>query len=281
MSDFVCYIPSYNDSHLARDSVASAFDWHVVISDNASDEPHRSALASLAGPRVEVVRHDRSLGRVGNWKFCVRHFLDRGHSWMKLLAAGDVHKPTALGVYSRAVTAFPQARFIVGNVESVWPDRISTWRQPLPAELVPCEQLQHHTARYGSIFHGPVAALIHADALADGFRFGEDVLNFCADMRFLCGIAERHAAVFLPEVVAEFRAYHRTYFQAKRHSLEHFLEESLVRLRAAEQYEALTGDRIGRNELVKHIAEWCKSGLHGPEDTLQGRPALRQHAGRT
>jgi glycosyltransferase involved in cell wall biosynthesis len=68
MSDLVCYIPSYNDSDWVKESLASIADWDVVIADNASDEPHRSALERLAGPRVRILRHEKSLGRVGNWR---------------------------------------------------------------------------------------------------------------------------------------------------------------------------------------------------------------------
>lgn len=80
MSHIVCYIPSYNDSHFVQESLASIPDWDVVISDNASDEPHRSALRALSSSCVQVIRQEKPLGRVGNWKFCASHFVDSGSS---------------------------------------------------------------------------------------------------------------------------------------------------------------------------------------------------------
>lgn len=121
MPELVCYIPSYNDSELVSESLSSCIDWDVVISDNASDEPHRSKLAAMAGPRVQVIRQPNSLGRVGNWKFCVDHFLASGRSWLKLLCAGDVHKSDATAVLTRAIQRHPQARFIVSESMSFGP----------------------------------------------------------------------------------------------------------------------------------------------------------------
>ena len=41
MSRLVCYIPSYNDSELVAQSLATVPEWEVVISDNASDPSSR------------------------------------------------------------------------------------------------------------------------------------------------------------------------------------------------------------------------------------------------
>src|SRR5262245_37958085 len=113
MADLVCYIPSYNDSDWVRESLASVPDWDVVISDNASSPEHRAALAALASPRVRIGRHEASLGRVGNWRFCVEHFIHSGASWMKFLFAGDRHKPNSCAMFRAAVERHPSARFIV------------------------------------------------------------------------------------------------------------------------------------------------------------------------
>jgi hypothetical protein len=59
MSRIVCYIPSYNDSRHALESLASSPDWEVVISDNHSDAPHALALAAAANDRVQVIRQPR------------------------------------------------------------------------------------------------------------------------------------------------------------------------------------------------------------------------------
>ncbi len=47
MDRIVCYIPSFNDSVQAADSLASSPDWEVVVSDNCSEPEHGRALAQM------------------------------------------------------------------------------------------------------------------------------------------------------------------------------------------------------------------------------------------
>ena len=76
---------------------------------------------------MRVVRHEQSLGRIGNWRFCVDDFIRSGHRWMKLMMAGNLNKPQGADVYRRAIEQFPEARFIVANVENIAPDRRLIW----------------------------------------------------------------------------------------------------------------------------------------------------------
>ena len=74
----------------------------------------------MAPPRrcargVKVIEQARDLGRIGNWEFCVRHFLDSGRPWMKWLFGGDVLAPDFAAVAARALHAYPEARIVVGN----------------------------------------------------------------------------------------------------------------------------------------------------------------------
>jgi hypothetical protein len=172
MNDFVCYIPSYNDSELVAESVNSSPDWDIVISDNASDEPHRSWLAAMAGPRVQVIRQAKSLGRVGNWRFCVEHFLTSEKQWLKLLCAGDRHRPDALRILSRAVEKYPQIRFIVSDVEVIWADRSGRYSPMGQEVIVPPVHAMAATVEFGNIYFGLLAILVHRDALTAGFDFG-------------------------------------------------------------------------------------------------------------
>ncbi len=270
MPDLVCYIPSYNDSAWVKESLSTLSDWDVVISDNASDEPHRSALAALAGERVRVVRHEVSLGRVGNWKACVADFVSSGAAWMKFLMAGDLHKPDSNAIFRRAIQRHPAVRHIVPQIENVWPHGRMRWWVTEKEGVVSPANLMLGIAEGGNIFHGLSAPLVHADALKNGFTFGEDTLNFCADLMFSMAIAMRTPTLYITEVTAEFIAARRGNMQSGIHTLEHFLEEGLLRLRAADAFEKLTGNRARRNQLLAGIVSGLQVGLNNPLEKLAG-----------
>lgn len=270
MTDLVCYIPSHNDSHWVKESLASSADWDVVISDNASDEPHRSALAAMAGPRVRVIRHETSLGRVGNWRACVEHFLSGNGEWMKFLMAGDLHKPDAREIFCRAIRRHPTVRHIVPQIENVWPHGRKRWIPTYQEVILSPLKAMTGIVSGGNIFHGLSAPLIHIDALKDGYTFGEDTLNFCADMMFSMNIATRMPTLYIFEVTAEFIAARRKYMQRGFRTLEHFLEESLLQLRAIDVVEKLTGDRAQRNQLVGGIVGGLQAALRHPLEQLTG-----------
>jgi hypothetical protein len=272
MDRIVCYIPSYNDSAQAEQSLASSRDWDVVISDNHSDEPHASALAALAGPRVTVIRQGRPLGRVGNARFCVEHFIASGATWMKVLSAGDRHKPDALAIFRRAIARYPDARFFVGQIEHIYPSGPALWKiadvdsimhPPVAMELIVLN---------GNIFHSAIAPLVHVEMVRDGFAFGEDILSYCADLLFLMGIGKKTPTYYLAEIVAEMVMEHRQTYRAKSGTLECYLEEGLMRLRAADAVLALTGDRAKRDRLAAIVADLVQSGAALAPQTLAGRP---------
>lgn len=250
MADLVCYIPSYNDSELVVESLATSLDWNVVISDNASDEPHRSALLALAGPRVQVIRQQQSLGRVGNWLFCVRHFIESGREWFKLLTAGDLHKPEAAEIFSRAIEKYPQIRFMISDVELVWPDRTARFAPMGREVIVQPVQSMAATVEFGNVFFGLLAALIHRDALRDGFVFGEEVLSLCSDMLFLVDIAKKEPTLFLPEVTGTFMAAKLKTMQRNASSLENLMEDALVRLHAAAAFRQLGGSEVEHTRML-------------------------------
>jgi hypothetical protein len=270
MSRLVCYIPSYNDSELAADSLASSGDWEVVISDNVSSEPHRRALAALGGERVTVIHQQRPLGRVGNWKFCVEHFLASGAAWMKFLSAGDQHKPGSCEVFRRAIERFPQVRCIVPRIEVIWSHRQSVYMATDRECVLSPPQMMAAIVTSGNVFQSLTGPLIHADALKDGFSFSEPLLSFAADLYFMIGVVRRASALFITDVTAEFHAERRKGFQAGIATLEHYLEASLVRLRAADAFLELTGDRARRTQLLAHIVRGLQECTSLPLDKLSG-----------
>jgi hypothetical protein len=270
MDRMVLYIPSYNDSELVRQSLATVPDWPVVISDNTSAEPHRSALAALADDRVQVVRQQNSLGRVGNWEFCVRHFVDSGAEWMKFLLAGDRHKPDSLALCRKVLGMYSDARLLVFNVDTVWPGERSRWSTSHETFCLSPAQAMSEVVLRGNVFFGLVTCLLHAQALRGGFSFGTGTLSYCADLQFLMQIAREHPAHYYPEPVAEFIVANRKHFQVGQFTLEHVLEEALLRLRAADAYRDLTGDSRRRDELVAFIGQWLRAALEQSPTRLAG-----------
>jgi glycosyltransferase involved in cell wall biosynthesis len=266
MADLVCYIPSYNDSEWVKESLASVPDWDVVISDNGSSELHRDALVALASPRVRVVRQEKSLGRVGNWRFCVDHFIDSGAAWMKFLFAGDRHKPDSCNTFRRAIERHPAIRFMVPRVENVWPHKRFLWGPTGKEAVLTSPHMMAVIVEHGNVFPGLVAPLFHVDTVKSGFTFGESTLSFCADLLFLMDIARRTPSLFITEVAAEFVAARRKSMLAGMYTLEHCLEEGLVRLRAADAYLVLGGDPAQRTPMAERIARFVREGLkHAPE----------------
>jgi hypothetical protein len=261
VNPFVCYIPSFNDSDLVRDSVASSQDWDVIISDNGSAEPHRSALAELAGERVRVIHHPKTVHRVEHWKWCVNHFIQSGLQWMKFLSAGDRHLPDSIGVFQRGIQKFPSVKYIVPRMINTLPQRQILWSPAPDYALVSPADAMRAVALSGNVFHSLSATLIHVDAVADGFQFGEECLNFCADLLFQMNIARKTDTLFVPEPAAEFMIARRKGALAGASTLEHYLEEGLMRLRAAESFEKLTGDRQQVFALKNNLTQWLRSAF--------------------
>jgi hypothetical protein len=215
----------------------------------------------VASDRVRVIHQEKQLGRVGNWKFCVSHFVDSGAAWMKFLPAGDRHKPDSLAICRRALAERPEARFMLVNVELVCPDRREPWTTARTTMLLTPAQAMREVAERGNVFHSLQAALVHVDAVRGGFAFGEDTLSYCADLLFLMNIARRHTTYYYPELVTEFVVENRRTFKVGQFTLAHFVEEAHVRMQATEHYQQLTGDRPGRDRLLALVAQWLRQGL--------------------
>ena len=220
---------------------------------------------------MQVVHQSRQLGRVGNWKFCVEHFLASGATWMKFLLAGDRHKPDSLSICRGVIAQFPEARSIVFNVEIHGPDGAVPWSTATQPLLLSPEQSMLQVVRRGNVFFALVAALFHADTVRAGFSFGADILSYCADMYFQVGIGRRWPTLFVPDVVAEFVTAHRKTYSVSQFSLEHLVEEVLVKLCAAGYYAELTRDDQARQQLTALLVGWLRGGLEQSPEKLIGR----------
>jgi hypothetical protein len=248
MPDIVVYIPVRNSVDWCRSTPLPA-GVSYVASDNASTDGSAEALRARG---VTVIKQPRDLGRIGNWQFCVRHFLDSGRPWMKWLFAGDVLASDFAAVAARALQAYPQARIVVADCIHV--DGEFRVRHGLPGAqarlLQPAESLEL-LADSGNWFHSPINQMFHRDALADGFDYGSFV--WAADVCFCMNAAAKVPALYWPECFGEFHARNRAHFQALGSSLRAVIEGALLREMAAARLEAITGDRARHAELSAKI----------------------------
>ncbi|MBM5802418.1 MAG: glycosyltransferase family 2 protein, partial [Cyanobacteria bacterium K_DeepCast_35m_m2_023] len=84
-NDLTIYIPTYN-----------VVDWakrfeippkvRLIAADNASTDGTPEVLTERG---IQVLRHNTNLGRLGNWDFCLRHFISSRANWVNLHMAGD------------------------------------------------------------------------------------------------------------------------------------------------------------------------------------------------
>jgi hypothetical protein len=263
VNDFTLYLPSYNDSQQVIHSLESSPDWNVVISDNCSDEPHASTLAALASDRVQVIRQPRQLGRVGNWRFCLEHFVASGATWYKTLAAGDRHLPGALLSFRRAAVELAEPRLLIGQVEVVHPHTSSLWKGPDAVERARPEAALRSAARRGNIFFGGCAHAIHREALANGIYLGEGALSYCADFYLAAAAARCGNSYWLPVPVGQMIVALRRTFAVKENTLEAVLEEALVRYRIAQWLRQITGNDEEQRRINGEIAAWLTAQLPG------------------
>jgi hypothetical protein len=89
-------------------------------------------------------------------------------------------------------------------------------------------------------------------------------------MMFSTTIAMHTPTLYITEVTSEFIAARRQSMQRGVYTLGHFLEEGLVRLRAADVFEKLTGDRPRRNQFVSTIVNWLQVCVSQTLEKLAG-----------
>ena len=246
--DIVVYIPVRDSVEWCR-SVPLPEGLSYVASDNMSTD---GSAAALRARGVEVIEQPRDLGRIGNWEFCVRHFLASGKPWLKWLFAGDVLAPDFAAVAARAIEAYPQARIIVGD--NIYVDATRRARHGMPGSkprfLQPAQSLEL-LAETGNWFDAPINQMFHRDALVDGFDYGPFI--WAADVFFCMNAAAKVPALYCGECFGEFHAPSRAHFVALRRSLRAELEGALLREMAAARLETLTGNRARHAQLSAKI----------------------------
>lgn len=106
-------IPTYNYARYLSETVQSVLDQHeqdyeVLIVDDASVDDTANVCSRLAAldPRIRVHRHERNLGMVPNWNWCLHHA--RGRYVKYLLADDKLNHPDALGIMAEELDRNPR-----------------------------------------------------------------------------------------------------------------------------------------------------------------------------
>ncbi len=276
------YIPSYNNSAQVCESVASCpAGLPITISDNHSEPEHRRVLEGLR-PRCDVVFHSANQGRVENWAFCVRHFVEQtergGPVWMKWLFAGDTLTPDITRLLEQALRGYPTARLVIAEHDMADETGRKRWRTLEGTQLTEPARALRLAAATGNWFGPPLAHFVHRDAVAPGFDFGD--LPWSADFRFCLTIAAAFPVLYLAQNVGVFHKRHRNYYAAHANSAQMVVEEAVVRIEAARQYKTLTGDTTGFNTLLEQINEFAaretmRCALSQPETRAFAQDAAR------
>jgi hypothetical protein len=180
---------------------------------------------------------------------------------MKFLSAGDRHKPQALAIYRTAIERYPDARFILGQVDHVHASGVARWKIADEDSYMLPPMAMELAALNGNLFHSLIAPLFHADVVRGGFAFGEDVLSFCADALFLMGIGKATPTYFIAQPVAEMIMEHRQTYGAMAGTRRAILEEGYVRILAAGNFLDLTGDQAKYDQLSERVTAWTMEKL--------------------
>lgn len=107
-------VPTYNYARYLPDALDSVLrqdfrDCEILVSDDASTDDTAAVLAAYANrdPRLRLVRHERNLGMVANWNWCLRQA--RG-AYVKFLFGDDAFATgDALGTWCALLDRHPRA----------------------------------------------------------------------------------------------------------------------------------------------------------------------------
>ncbi|BDI28886.1 hypothetical protein CCAX7_009370 [Capsulimonas corticalis] len=241
------YIPLYNGGAWCRE-VPLLDGVHYIASDNGSTDESAEILEARG---VTVIRQPVSLGRVGNWRFCIAHFQDSGADWMKWMFTGDRLRPDAADILRRAAAQFPDARQIISEFDIVEGDnRTRHSMLPTTALIEPARAMQL-AAQLGNWFGSPIGYALHREARVEECDFGS--LPYVADYQFAMNIAARHPTLYLAENIGDFVVDARRYYKTQSESQQTAVQNAWMMWQSAERFHELTGDRTEYERLARRI----------------------------
>lgn len=273
------YIPLYNSADWCRQlQLLDGFQY--IASDNCSTDGSGDILREKG---VKVVTQTENLGRVGNWEFCLRHFMQSEAVWMKWLFTGDAILPDAYGKLEKAIHRYPEIKLIFAAYYAVdGSDR--QLRQAFPeTQIITPEQSLRYCAERGNFFGSPVSYCFHKDAILSGFSLGDR--PWVADMQLCMSLAAKFPLLYLTEPIGEFNLAQRLYRAQYVYSVSTAIDEYFIRQEAAIQYKSLTGDTEGFEQLMPKIdrafetaiVERALNRAETPEDSAHIIHPIQQH----
>jgi glycosyltransferase involved in cell wall biosynthesis len=240
----VVAIPAYNaaaiiDATLESLEAQTDHAFCVLVSDNASTDGTASVVEAFARRSripVTLVHHDVSLGRLGNWTFCLEHAQAERAEWLKWLFAGDQLAPGAIADLRTLAAEHGDVGLIVTDYQ-VEDHGTRARRRALPgaARLTPAQALEQF-ALAGNWFGAPLGQMYHRRGFEDA-EIGD--LGWVADCRLALEASRRHPVLYAPIDVGVFDSAHRRYHGATRGTVAAVAEECIVRHRAVDMLRAL------------------------------------------
>ena len=226
------YLPVYNSATFLETAEIPP-EFEVTVVDAASTD----LSADIAQARGwSVVKRTHKAGRVENWEFAVKHFIQSQAAWCKWLFTGDRLYPQAHDILMKAILNAPEAKLVICEYDIIGNNCSTRWKMFPETMLLSPPQTLWLTAKLGNWFGSPIGQCYQRDAVVDGYSFGP--WTWAADMQFCYNIAKQWPVLYVAESIGEFRMEARKTFSTQNNALNSSVEEFLVRSQAARDYLA-------------------------------------------
>ncbi len=233
-------IPTYNYARYLPEAVESVLaqdfrDFELLVADDASPDDTAEVMAEYVrrDPRVRFVRHEKNLGMVENWNWCLAQARGR---YVKFLMGDDrLQAPHALGRMVEVLEQHPDvvlvatARLIINDTSQP----IDIWN-PLGAadtQLPGPTWIRRHLAtqvQHLNAIGEPSATLFRRDAAGRGFDPG---LRQLVDLEMWLHLLQHGDLYYLAEPLCCFRRHSAQQTEVNRAQALHEQEELQIYLR--------------------------------------------------
>lgn len=217
------YIPLFNGAEWCR-TVELPAGAAVIASDNGCTD---GAAEVLENRGAAVVRQPRSLGRVGNWAFCLNHFRASEAEWMKFLFVGDRVVSDFASDLSRAAAAHPEAKLFIFGFTNEFASGPELFLPAAQESTIASAEALRRVVMEGSWFGGFIALAIHRSLLVEPVAVPP--FDWAADLYMIVELLRRTEAVVIPRSIATFVAKERRHFGKLHGSLQAALEDGWLR----------------------------------------------------
>ncbi len=267
-------IPTYRYARFLPEAIESVLrqdfrDFEVVVADDASGDgsPEIARDHARRDPRVRVQVHERNLGMVANWNWCLEQA--RG-DYVKFLFGDDrLMSDSALGRMAGLLDAEPRAVLAASarmllDAESrptgVWNGWGSPGFHPGPAVIGRCMWED------ANLVGEPSAVLFRREAAARGF---DPVWRQVVDQEMWFHLLTQGGMVYEPEPLCAFRQHDAQQTVANRHNKIGSTESLVLTRRYLDYYLAYVGLHTGcmleKRFLFRRIYYARKERCRSPE----------------